>query len=378
MSRSIGRGVAIAIVGLTLAVGIFWYAIGGAVGLVEARLPAFPDWPPPPADFSAGGDGELFFATASPYDFDILLRPSPLPVPTTGVGTLVLPQGVSADRPVPAVVLVHGSGGIAPGREMRVARTLAAAGIAGFVIDYYRPRGVTPETDYMAKVLAVTEFDAATDALAALGHLATHPAIDADRIGVMGFSYGGMAVRIAMDERVREAVLPSHPGFRAFVDTYGPCFQDFRTRRVNGAPLLTLRGTEDASNDLAACAEREADLRALGVEVDARIYEGAGHAWENERPRRLSENSPYVAGCTVEYDAQGFASVGDAPLVTASAGDSRAERVVARIASGGPLGDCVGRGYVIGRDDETRLRATEAFLEFFARVLRPEQGGRSS
>ena len=131
----------------------------------------------------------------------------------------------------------------------------------------------------------MTEFDAATDAYAALALLSTHPAIDSSRIGMMGFSYGGMAVRIAMDERVREAMVPDRPGFAAFVDTYGPCFQDWGTRRVNGAPLLTLRGTEDRSNDLAACADREAELRALGVDVDARVYEGAGHAWESDTPR---------------------------------------------------------------------------------------------
>ena len=34
-------------------------------------------------------------------------------------------------------------------------QTLADAGIAAFVIDYYGPRGVNSETDYMGKVLAV-------------------------------------------------------------------------------------------------------------------------------------------------------------------------------------------------------------------------------
>jgi len=41
-----------------------------------------------------------------------------------------------------------------------------------------------------------------------------------------------------------------------------------------------------------------------------------------------------------------------------------------RLASGGPMADCVGSGYVIGRDDETRKKATQAFLEFLTRTLR--------
>ncbi len=352
---------------------VIWWMLGGAVGIAESRLPEFPDWPPPISDLSAGGEGAFYFASHSPYDFDILLRARPLPIPTTGFGTLILPEGASSEHPAPAVVLVHGSGGIAPGREMRVGRTLADAGIAAFVIDYYAPRGITRETGYMSKVLAVTEFDAASDAYGALVLLSTHPAIDGERIGMMGFSYGGMAVRISMDERVREAFAPKHRGFAAFVDTYGPCFQDWGTTRVNGAPLLTLRGTEDRSNDLEACAAREAELRALGVSVDARIYPGAGHAWESASPRRLREDSPYVAGCTIRYDEKGHSWIGDEPIVTGDPGDSRAARVVMRLSSGGPMASCVGSGYVIGRDDETREKATLAFLQFFERTLVPDR-----
>jgi len=174
------------------------------------------------------------------------------------------------------MVLLHGSGGVQAGREMRIGQWLADHGIAAFVIDYYLPRGVGDETNYMLRVIAVTEFDAVADAYGALQLLSTHPAIDASRVGVMGFSYGGMAVRIAMDERVRSAFAPELSGFSAFVDVYGPCFQDLGTKATNGAPLLTLRGTEDASNELEACVRREDELRGLGVAVETHVYACAG------------------------------------------------------------------------------------------------------
>jgi dienelactone hydrolase len=363
------RNVLLALSALVLSAVVAWQVVGGAVGIAESRLPAFPEWPTPVRDLTSGGAGEIYFETFSPYDFDILLRRNPLPVPTTGLGTLILPEGASVDAKVPAVILVHGSGGISPGREMRIGQTLADAGFAAFVLDYYQPRGITKDTDYMAKVMAVTEFDAATDAYRALRVISTHPAIDGNRVGMMGFSYGGMAVRIAMDERVRERVAPAHPGFAAFVDNYGPCFQDWGTTRVNGAPLLTLRGTEDASNDLAACKAREAALRDLGTDVDARIYEGAGHAWESATPRKLFEDSPYVAGCTVRYDENGHSFIGETPIVDGAFDDTRAQRVVMRLSSGRPMASCVGYGYLIGRDDETRAMATEAFLAFLGRAL---------
>ncbi len=289
-------------------------------------------------------------------------------IPTTGQGTLYLPAQASATTPVPAMVLLHGSGGLSPGREHRMGRWFSEHGVAAFVVDYYLPRGMGDESNYMLRVVSVTEFDALADAYGALRLLSRHPAIDPERIGVIGFSYGGMAVRIAMDERVRRALAPELPGFAAFVDVYGPCFQDLDTPATNGAPLLTLRGTEDASNDLAACREREDELRALGVAVEARVYEGAGHAWEVDVPRELMEDAPYLSGCTVRYDERGRSWVGDRAVVDVPVDTSRAERVVLRLASGDVMFDCVKSGYLIGRDDATRARAEAHILAFLERV----------
>ena len=222
----------------------------------------------------------------------------------------------------------------------------------------------------MAKVLGVTEFDAVADAYGALAILSTHPAIDPARIGLMGFSYGGMATRIAMDERVRRAFAPRARGFAAFADVYGPCFQDFGTRESNGAPLLTQRGTEDASNELPACAEREAGLRAIGVDVEAHVYEGAGHAWEAESPRRLFEEAPYVAGCTVRYDERGHSFLGETAIVDVPVETPRAERAVLRMTSGRHMAACVKSGYVIGKDEPTRRRAEADLLAFLDGAFR--------
>ncbi len=360
--------------GVLLLLGVAIYGIyrwqGGAAGLVGAALPTFPDLPAPPADLADGpGGGTLHFASGTPFDLDVLLAGRADRLPTTGIGTFFLPDAASADVPVPAMVVLHGSGGITPGREMEYGELLAANGIAAFVLDYYLPRGVTRETNYMLRVLSVTEFDAVTDAYAALQLLATHPAVDGARIGVMGFSYGGMATRFAMDDRVREALLPGHPGFAAFVDYYGPCFQNLGTRATNGAPLLTLRGTEDASNDLPACEQREAELRAVGVPVEAHVFEGVGHAWEAHIPMEMHPDSPYVAGCEVAYDERGHSSVGGRPIVDVPLETSREERIALRVQSGDAMRECVKSGYVIGRHDETKAKSDALLLAFLRRAF---------
>ena len=275
--------------------------------LIAANLPDFPDWPPPRLTLEAGDSGEIYFATASPYDLEVILGDISLARPTTGLGYLTVPDNASPDAPVPAMVLLPGSGGIRPGREHDYARWLGERGVAAFVVEYYASRGFGKDSNYLIRTSSVTEFDLIADAYAALRLLGTSPLIDPGRIGVMGFSYGGMATRLAMDARIRDALAPDVPPFSLHIDVYGPCFQDLKSPALTGAPILTLRGTEDASNDLAACARREAELAELGADVTARIYEGAGHAWENEQPRFFSEDSPYLAGCELVYDERGRA-----------------------------------------------------------------------
>ena len=337
--------------------------------LVERAVPAFPEFPASVDDLSNGQAGVIYFKTSTPFDLDVLLGDPSLGIPTTGVGTLFLPETSTPTRS-PAMVLIHGSGGISPGREMEYGQLLADNGIAAFVLNYYLPRGVTEETDYMLRVLSVTEFDAITDAYAALELLSTHPAIDGERIGVGGFSYGGMAARFAMDDRIHRALAPEHKGFAAFVDYYGPCFQNLDTTATNGGALLTMRGTEDRSNDLVACVEREEELRAIGASVEAHVFAGAGHAWEVDTERKLFPDSPYLQGCEVKYDENGHSSVNGQAVVDVPIETSRIDRILIRVSSGDQMQGCIKNGYVIGRDDETKAKSDALLISFLRREFK--------
>ncbi len=339
--------------------------------LIAMTLPEFPQWPTPAQVLDGSESGEIYFESASPFDLAVIYNGLKHATPTTGLGYLTYPE-TPADEPFPAMILMPGSGGIAPGREHEYAALLNKHGYAAFVIEYYAPRGVGDETNYLIRTSSVTEFDLVTDAFSALKLLSTSPTIDGTRVGVMGFSYGGMASRLAMDERVRTAIAPDHPGFAAFIDVYGPCFQNLQTKRTNGAPLLTLRGTEDASNELSVCAVREEELRALGVEVTSVIYEGAGHAWENDSLASFRESAPYVAGCEWVYDDAGNPSVFGEPLNNYPIDASRAVRIGARLSSGVQLRDCVGYGYIVGRNEEVRAKAYDEVLGFLSHHLKPK------
>ncbi|MDE0911406.1 MAG: hypothetical protein OSB60_13150, partial [Myxococcota bacterium] len=96
--------------------------------LVERAVPAFPEFPASVDDLSNGQAGVIYFKTSTPFDLDVLLGDPSLGIPTTGVGTLFLPETSTPTRS-PAMVLLHGSGGISPGREMEYGQLLADNGI---------------------------------------------------------------------------------------------------------------------------------------------------------------------------------------------------------------------------------------------------------
>lgn len=172
-----------------------------------------------------------------------------------------------------------------------------------------------------------------------------------------------------MDQRLRDILAPDVPPFAAHVDYYGPCFQDIGTTKTTGAPLMTLRGAGDLSNDLVQCAEREEQLRAAGSEVSSKIYATAGHSWDN-LGQRIQGNANYLRGCLMSYDAAGFPSVKGEPMLTAETSRNRDERYALRLTSDRFFEGCVFNGYIVGRDQPVYEDSNNELIEFLDEKLK--------
>jgi len=324
-------------------------------------IPPYPKLPPPAPSLTREDDGEIYFASYTPSDFSTVLA-APHDLPTTCVGHLHLPPG---NTPVPAVIFLPGSEGPLDEDRMQAwANWFSANGLASFFIDHYRPRGADDPSAYGMSLLAVSLFDRVADAYSALNAISGHPQIDRGRVALMGLSLGGQTTRFAMDERFRRAYSPDHPGFAAFVDFYGPCTEDLRTRNTNGAPLLSARGTNDACNDLRAIEVMLSSYRAIGVPVRSQIYQNAAHGWDALTKQSLYKDAPYIVGCDTHYDEDGHPYFKDTRLPSAPPVATRAEKIDARIQGLALSAAGLHFGYVNGADPETDTLAKRDLIDF--------------
>jgi dienelactone hydrolase len=257
-------------------------------------------WPDPSVVQSAGGIA-VSWPSKSPFvpqDIGAGVEATA----TTAVGRLYLPSGPHPARSVPAVVLLHGPGGVLSTRELTYGPQLAKMGVAALVVDVFgarRDRG----TEFIERLLNITETMMVADAYSGLRFLAGRPEIDPHRVVLIGFSYGAMATTFAVYAQIADALAPPRLRFAGHVAFYGPCIARFSDSRTTGAPLLMLIGGSDEIVDQTRCEEVAADLRAGGSRVQTIVYAGAVHQWDGGFERRpIGRN---LSGCRLRIEQDG-------------------------------------------------------------------------
>jgi len=186
-------------------------------------------------------------------------------------GHLLLPEGAG---PYPAVVIVHGCSGILPSHSMW-ARWLQNHGYASLIVDGFTPRRVS---EVCTKHDRLPTAKRVLDAYAALTYLGDLTEIDGERIGIMGFSNGGV---VTMDVASRLTVnrhreLPYR--FAVAIAFYPECrFRSFEY----GIPTKILIGALDDWTLARSCTMVINALARSSAPVELEIYPGAHHGFDN-------------------------------------------------------------------------------------------------
>ena len=222
---------------------------------------------------------QVTFQSASYADFrQLQLREAPTATVTLRA-SLSFPDE-ARDR-YPAVVIVHSVAGYIDSNEGQYAAELRKAGFATLTYDSFAARGSTGVA--LARSGPGLWPSGVADAYAALRLLAAHPRIDASRIAIVGFSYGGEVAHLTAFAGLRAALDPGQARFAAHVAYYpAGVFGAIAERSAyTGSPVLMLLGEKDDNLPVAKVEGYLAYARAAGVPapIERVTYPGAYHAW---------------------------------------------------------------------------------------------------
>ena len=204
--------------------------------------------------------------------------------PLTIAGKLSTPVEGS---PGAAVLICHGSDGVDPRGSFHAA-ALNAAGIATFEIDMWAARGV--KRGALARPRSVPE--TLPDAFAALAFMARQPEVDPNRLGILGFSWGGVVSLLTATPRWRNQLGAAAPPIRAHAALYPVCWAyetvpGLSLAELTGAPILIQTGDADAYDDPDGLDQLLARLPASSRAVIRGVtHPGATHGFDRDAPSR--------------------------------------------------------------------------------------------
>ena len=198
-------------------------------------------------------------------------------------GTLKFPAN-AADKNVPAVVILHGGGGIHEWDEhwMNVFNSM---GIATFMCDSNWPRRNCKKK--FKKTYARWCQDVhrgmgrIIDGYGALELLSKHPRINPKRIGCMGFSLGARGCLYLNVKRFQKMWGTPGLDYAASVPMYPPCNVKFNEDdEITDTPIRIHVGELDTFFPVDSCINYIDRLKAKGKDVDIKVYPDAHHGFD--------------------------------------------------------------------------------------------------
>jgi dienelactone hydrolase len=186
------------------------------------------------------------------------------------------------------------------------------AGVAVFIVDSFKPRGVSETAQDQSLVSPASQI---ADAMNALKLLATHPKIDSTRIFNIGFSRGGSTAFYTAWPMYQRPVDTNGAKFAGHIPVYpGNC--DIRYRadanvKATAPVFMALADVEgeDWQNG-ATCIRYAQELASAGQPVTFKEYKGTYHAFDG-RVKFFYFNNAYVSTkCDMEVQMTDVAGGG--------------------------------------------------------------------
>lgn len=183
-------------------------------------------------------------------------------------GYLALPDGGGRH---PGLVVIHEWWGLND-QIKEEARKFADQGYAALAVDLYRGKSATTPGEAHELMRGLPQDRGIRDLKAAFDYLATRPDVIPDKIGSVGWCMGGgYSLLLAENE----------PNLAACIVNYGAMPTDPAIIEKIQAPVLGNFGAEDRGITPDDVHAFESAMKGASKSIDVKIYDGAGHAFEN-------------------------------------------------------------------------------------------------
>jgi carboxymethylenebutenolidase len=177
----------------------------------------------------------------------------------------------SGKGPFPSLIVIHEYWGLNDWVKEQASK-LADEGYEALAIDLYRGKVATTPDLAHELMRGVPDDRAKRDLHSAFEFLQSQPSVKKNRIGAIGWCMGGgYALDVALQE----------PTLAADVINYGHLATDPDALKKINAPILGLFGGQDRGITPDDVHKFEAAMKQLGKKVEVKIYDDAGHAFEN-------------------------------------------------------------------------------------------------
>ncbi len=177
----------------------------------------------------------------------------------------------SGNGPFPALIVIHEYWGLNDWVKAQASK-LADQGYEALAIDLYRGKVATTPDVAHELMRGVPEDRGRRDLRAAFEFLQSQPTVRKNRIGAIGWCMGG---GYALDVALEESTLA------ADVINYGHLATDPEAIKKINAPVLGLFGGQDRGITPDDVHKFEAIMKQQGKKIEIKIYDDAGHAFEN-------------------------------------------------------------------------------------------------
>lgn len=185
----------------------------------------------------------------------------------------------------PAVIVIHENRGLVP-HIQDVTRRMAREGFLALAPDALTPVGGTPDdvSNVGEKFKQLVPEQTTKNFVAAVKYLKTHP-LSTGKVGCTGFCWGGaMTNQVAVNS----------PDLNAAVPYYGSQPSEEDVKKIKAPLMAHYAGNDERIN--AGIPAFEAALKKYGKEYQIFMYEGAGHAFNNDsNPERYNAEAAKLA-----------------------------------------------------------------------------------